>query len=84
MRRGIFGWLGLALVLSPQVWAGPPEEPATYFDGPAGFLLTKQEADAWSSVAAGGQAEAFIELFWARRDPDLGTPANEIRDDFWS
>ncbi|MCG6949324.1 MAG: GWxTD domain-containing protein, partial [Acidobacteria bacterium] len=54
----------------------------TYFEGPEGFLLTKAEKKAWKEVASDEEAEAFIALFWAKRDPDLSTPVNEFRFDF--
>ena len=28
------------------------------------------------------EAKAFIELFWAKRDPNLETPVNEFRQEF--
>jgi GWxTD domain-containing protein len=53
-----------------------------YFEGPEGFLMTKQEKKAWKDVSSDAEAEAFIELFWAKRDSDLSTPVNEFRLDF--
>ncbi|MCG6947424.1 MAG: hypothetical protein LJE93_00705, partial [Acidobacteria bacterium] len=55
-----------AAQLSHSLW--------TYFEGPEGFLLTKAEKKAWKEVASDEEAEAFIALFWAKRDPDLSTP----------
>jgi len=43
------------------------------------FLATAEEKDAWKSVSTDADAETFIALFWAKRDPDLKTPANEFR-----
>src|SRR5690349_990351 len=48
----------------------------------AGWLLTDQEKAQWKSVKTDADAKAFIDLFWARRDPTPGTPANEFRDEF--
>jgi GWxTD domain-containing protein len=54
-----------------------------YFDGPAGFLITKKEKKEWKKkVKTAEQAERFVELFWAKRDPDLQTPLNEFLQDF--
>lgn len=53
-----------------------------YFEGPEGFLLTKQERKAWKEVTTDAEAEEFIALFWAKRDPDLSTVVNEFRLDF--
>jgi GWxTD domain-containing protein len=43
------------------------------------FLATEPEKNAWKSVASDADAEKFIALFWAKRDPDLKTPLNEFR-----
>jgi GWxTD domain-containing protein len=51
-------------------------------DGPEGLLLTKKEAKAWEDVKTEAEAEHFVELFWARRDPNLDTPMNEFRSEF--
>jgi len=51
--------------------------------GPAQYLFTKEELSEWNrSVQTDEQARAFIERFWARRDPTPGTPANEFRDSY--
>lgn len=47
--------------------------------GPTGFLLTKGELKAYQQLATDDQAQAFIDLFWAKRDPDLSTPINEAK-----
>jgi GWxTD domain-containing protein len=49
--------------------------------GPLQFLLTKEEAAAWKNVKSDADAQAFLDLFWARRDPTPGTPQNEYRAD---
>ena len=51
-------------------------------DGPAKWLMTPEEAAAWtaeSSVA--GRAE-FVEKFWQRRNPNPGAPDNAVRAEF--
>jgi GWxTD domain-containing protein len=72
-------------ILTVVVIAGA-EQPADYrdyFDGPPGYLITKKEKKAWKkTVKSAAQAEQFIELFWAKRDPDLKTPLNEFKEDF--
>jgi GWxTD domain-containing protein len=54
-------------------------EYANFPKGPAQFLLTKDELAAWKDVKTDEEAKRFIDLFWARRDPTPGTPANEFR-----
>jgi GWxTD domain-containing protein len=48
--------------------------------GPLQFLLTKEEAAAWQNAKSDADAQAFLDLFWARRDPSAGTPQNEYRE----
>jgi GWxTD domain-containing protein len=57
----------------------------TYADwpkGPEGFLLTKQELKDYEKITSDAQAQAFIDLFWAKRDPDLSTVLNEFKLDY--
>lgn len=51
-------------------------------EGPEAFLLTEAERSAWSAVVDDQTAQGFIELFWAKRDPDLTTRENEFRVGF--
>ncbi|HET7712843.1 MAG TPA: GWxTD domain-containing protein, partial [Thermoanaerobaculia bacterium] len=39
--------------------------------GPAQFLMTKEELAAWGKITTDADAKAFIDAFWARRDPRL-------------
>ena len=50
--------------------------------GPAQFIMTPQELTQWNQIKTDADAKAFTDLFWARRDPSPGTPANEYRDAF--
>jgi len=50
--------------------------------GAAQWLMTKEEQGQWKKVNDDAAAQAFVDLFWARRDPSPGTPANEFKDDF--
>ena len=46
------------------------------------YLTTDVEKKDWKKVASDEDAEKFIALFWARRDPDIKTPRNEYRERF--
>ncbi|MBV9494495.1 MAG: GWxTD domain-containing protein [Acidobacteria bacterium] len=50
--------------------------------GPTQWLMTKDEQRAWSQVKTDQQANDFIDLFWARRDPTPNTAGNEFKDEF--
>lgn len=80
MRR--FATLALALAAAAPAAGQPSPHLRSFFDGPAGFLLIEAEKAAWEKVASDEEAERFLALFWARRDPDLSTPENEFRQDF--
>ena len=43
------------------------------------YLMMKQEKIDWASLRTDADAKAFIDLFWARRDPTSDTPVNELR-----
>lgn len=58
-----------------------PEHTA-WGNGPVQHLMTKEETAKWKAVKSDEAAEAFIALFWAKRDPSPGTPRNEFHDDF--
>ncbi|HEY0160079.1 MAG TPA: GWxTD domain-containing protein [Thermoanaerobaculia bacterium] len=53
---------------------------ADFAKGPYQHLLTNAEKKQWAAISTDAAAEQFINLFWARRDPTPGTPANEFRD----
>ncbi len=42
-------------------------------------LATKDEQKAWKKVTSDEEADHFVQLFWAKRDPDLKTPVNEFK-----
>lgn len=44
------------------------------------FLFTEEEAAAWKNIKTDEEAQAFINLFWARRDPTPATPRNEFKE----
>ena len=43
------------------------------------FLATDAEQKEWKKITTDEQADRFVQLFWARRDPDLKTPVNEYK-----
>jgi GWxTD domain-containing protein len=50
--------------------------------GPAQFVMTKEEKAAWKKISSDADAQAFVDLFWARRDPTPATPRNEFKEEF--
>lgn len=51
-------------------WSKSPE-----FSG----LAVESERKEWKKIASDEEADRFIQLFWAKRDPDLKTPVNEFK-----
>lgn len=64
---------GFAALDKFKDWAQSPESV---------YLATDDEKKSWKKVASDEEAEKFVALFWARRDPDLKTPGNEFRERF--
>lgn len=50
--------------------------------GPVQWIMTGEEQRDWKRITTDDEAEKFIQLFWARRDPTPGTPLNEFKADF--
>jgi GWxTD domain-containing protein len=71
-----------ALVSATTAFAAVSPEKANWAKGPVQFLMTPEDVAQWSSLQDDAAADQFIALFWARRDPTPGTPANEFREDF--
>ncbi len=76
----------LTLVVAPGIMAQDDavetESLLEWDKSPAGFLLTKDEAKEWKKISTEAQARAFIELFWAKRNPDPTSAFNPFKADF--
>src|SRR5207253_10071796 len=58
------------------------EKLAGFAKGPEQFLMTREEQVQWKQIRTDADAQAFIDLFWLRRDPTPSTSRNEFRDNF--
>ena len=74
----------LSAAMATTAMAALSPEKAEWGKGPAQFLMTKEEQDRWKTLKTDAEADEFIALFWARRDPTPGTPANEFLDEYES
>jgi hypothetical protein len=54
-------------------WAQSPEHV---------LLATRKERDAWRRLSTDAERTRFVDLFWAKRDPDPATARNEFRERF--
>jgi GWxTD domain-containing protein len=52
-------------------------------EGPVRYILSKDEDAAYRRLATRDDRAAYIQRFWAGRDPDTSTPDNEFRDLFY-
>jgi GWxTD domain-containing protein len=75
--------LALVLLLAATPCLAALEKYKDWAQSPASvYLATDDEKKEWKKIASDEEAEKFVALFWARRDPDLKTPANEFRERF--
>jgi GWxTD domain-containing protein len=71
--------LVLCLLTATTVSAQLSEKYTEWREGPVQWIMTGDEQKAWRNVKTDAEASAFVDLFWARRDPTPGTFENEFR-----
>jgi GWxTD domain-containing protein len=79
--RNIILCVGLATFVAGSAAAALSKEIADQGKGPMSVFMTKDEQKAWKALKTDDEAKAFIQLFWARRDPTPNTPQNEFVDE---
>lgn len=72
----------LVAAVATSAFAALSPAKADWGKGPVQYVMTADEKAAWQAVQTDADADAFIALFWARRDPTPATPRNEFREDF--
>jgi hypothetical protein len=80
--RNVIIAAALALAAATASFAQLSMAKADWARGPVQYLMTRDELTAWNAVKSDADADKFIALFWARRDPTPGTQQNEFREDF--
>jgi GWxTD domain-containing protein len=78
-RNAILASLALAALGAPA--QAQPKDPKKFQEEARPIMLPDEEKQ-WKSLKDKGDKEEFQKIFWARRDPDLDTPANEYRDQY--
>ena len=64
--------------------AGEFDAPTTgWREGPVRYILSREEDTSYRRLKSREERAAFIQRFWASRDPDTSTPDNEFRDLFY-
>ncbi|HNX50549.1 MAG TPA: GWxTD domain-containing protein [Thermoanaerobaculaceae bacterium] len=82
MRRTIVPLALLVLAMAVPAGAQLSQKYADWPNSAVGFLMTDDEKAEFSRLTTDAQAEAFIEIFWARRDPNQKTSFNEFKAEF--
>ena len=47
------------------------------------YIITPQEQDVFKKLLTANEKEQFIEQFWRRRDPDLSSAINEVKEEHY-
>jgi GWxTD domain-containing protein len=82
IRRTVIAAAMLAAV-STSAFAQMSATWADWAKGPVQFLMTSEEQSKWKQVKSDADAKAFVDLFWAKRDPSPATPnVNEYQIEF--
>ena len=68
-----------AALIAANVYAQVSPQYTRWGDSGIRYLMMKQEKTDWAAVKTDADAQKFVELFWARRDPTPETPVNELR-----
>jgi GWxTD domain-containing protein len=76
---------------APAAAADPLDDAASRYNrpgkdwyvGPPRYLLSRDEEKQYRALTGDAERARFIEDFWARRDEDPATPANEFEIRFW-
>ncbi len=78
----IFVAFAATAIVAVSAFAQLSQQNRDWARSPEAFLLTAEEQQKWKQVKTDADAQKFIDLFWARRDPTPATPLNEFREAF--
>lgn len=78
MKKGLLSLAGLAI---SALALAQLEKHKDWAKSPEAYFLTSAERQEWSQVKTDQEAEKFIALYWAKRDPNPATANNEFRDE---
>lgn len=67
------------LLLTTNVFAQVSLQNRNWGNSAIRFLMMKHEQTDWAAVRNDDDVKAFMDLFWARRDPTPDTPVNELQ-----
>ena len=70
--------LRVSVAWRPETWRGDPRQ----LRDEVGFLLDDADLEERFAQLTPGEQEAYLDVYWAARDPDPGTADNEARRTF--
>lgn len=82
MREILFLFLLPAVLYSYSV-KELPEKYRKWLEEEVVYIITPKEKEIFLQLQTDKERELFIEAFWAVRDPTLGTPQNEFKDEHY-
>jgi GWxTD domain-containing protein len=82
LRNRVVSLVAVVAIASTPAFAALSKSHTAWGKGPAQHLMTPEEKEAWSKLKTDAEAQAFVDLFWARRDPTPATPVNEAKQQF--
>ncbi|MEP0773651.1 MAG: GWxTD domain-containing protein [Acidobacteriota bacterium] len=82
MKRGLTRSALAVWLAGTMAGTALAEEYLKFMEGPAQWIATKDEKKEFAKLTSEAAARAWVELFWARRDPDLNTAINEFKVEF--
>ena len=81
-RSRVFVACAIAAIMAVSAFAQLSAEYRAWAEGPVKWIMTPEETQKWKSIRNDADAKAFVDLFWARRDPTPATPQNEFQEEF--
>jgi GWxTD domain-containing protein len=76
----IFCWAGVLLAAAK---APLPAKYATWLNQEVPYIITNTERTAFLGLKTDADRDAFIQNFWAIRNPDPDSPTNQYRDEYY-
>jgi GWxTD domain-containing protein len=73
-------WLFFAGVAMASLALAQLSKYKDWVKSPEAYYLTPSEREEWSRIKSDDEAEKFIALYWAKRDPTPSTSQNEFKD----
>ena len=74
----------VALLVTPCLSAAKKDKYEKWLKDEVDLLITKAEREEFKNLKKEKDKEAFVKLFWAKRDPTPLTEKNEFKDEYYT